>query len=76
MNGEANCILQVCCPPEAATAALAREMVKDGVCEKEYAPKIAAWINQHFDLAPAGSLTAFKAEIKRLARENGGKDSA
>lgn len=76
MNGEVNCILQVCCSPEASVLALAREMVKAGVGDAEYCAKASAFVYQHFDLAPAGSLKAFKAEIKRLARENGGKDSA
>lgn len=70
MNGEVCCILQVCCPPgsQASVDALAREMLKDGVCDAEYAPTVAAWVMKHFDLAPAGSLSAFKGEIARLAR--------
>lgn len=71
MNGEANCILAVCCPPgsEAQSKALARELVKDGVCDKEYAPTVAKWLLKHFDLAPAGTLQPFKDAIAKLARE-------
>lgn len=80
MNGEVCCILQVCCPPEAldgngsptakAEKALAKELVKDQVVDKATAERVAAWLYGHFELAPAGSLTLFKAEIARLAREN------
>lgn len=66
MNGEICCILGVCCPPgsDAQAAALAKEMVNDGVCsENPEAQRVAAWMLKHFDLAPAGTLMQFKHGI-------------
>jgi len=72
MNGHANCIYEICCPPKSAQQkrALAEEMAKalGGTAEDHY--NAAAWVVENFDLAPPGSLRAFKAEIARLAREN------
>lgn len=69
-NGSANCLLEVCCDPPAAMAKLSSLFVKDTGVSKEYADKCAAWVFEHCDLAPRGSLKAFKAEIARCAREN------
>ena len=71
MNGEVNCILAVCCPPgsSAQRAALGREIKKAHGCSEEESMKHAGWILANFDLAPHGSLTAFKAAIAALARE-------
>lgn len=62
MNGEVCCILGICCPPEARAAALAGEMVKDGVYASSNqqdkihaATKVAEYIFEHFDLVPAGT---------------------
>ena len=64
-----NCVLEVCCGAAAAEARLAETMVEEGVCEDEkHAKKCAKWLREYFDLAPKGSLTAFKQEIARLAR--------
>lgn len=70
MNGEVCCILAVCCPPgsQKQNRALVTELVKAGVCDEEYAPKVATWILKNFDLAPAGTLTDFKAALAKLAR--------
>lgn len=71
MNGHANCIYEVCCPPKSAQQkqALAEEMTKalGGTAEDHLLA--AAWVVENFDLAPAGSLRAFKTAIARLARE-------
>ncbi len=64
-----NCVLEVCCGAAKAEVALAKAMVDAEVCDKEHALKCAAWVYEYFDLAPAGSLKAFKAEIVRLARQ-------
>lgn len=71
MNGHANCILAVCCPPGSArqVRTLAGVLVHDGVCEAAYAPKVAQWIVDTFDLAPKGTLQDFKGMIAALARE-------
>ena len=69
MNGRLNCILEICCPAPAAEKALAAQMVDDLGCEPDEAAKYAAWIREHFDLAPKGSLGVFKAEVTRLARQ-------
>ena len=68
MNGEVCCILGVCCPPGSArqVRALEEEMVKAG-CASADAEKMAPWILQHFDLAPAGTLAPFRDAIVRMA---------
>ncbi len=64
-----NCLLEVCCEPGAARAAFAGALVADGVCaERTEADGVAHWVYTHFDLAPAGTLRAFKAAIARVAR--------
>lgn len=71
MNGEVCCILGVCCPPGSAAqaSALAKELVKDGVCaEVNEAHRVAVWVLKHFDLAPAGTLTPFKTAIVQAMR--------
>lgn len=74
-NGTANCLLEVCCPPNAATVAspdavkaLAKQMVADG-CPREEAERYAAWMLKHFDLAERGTLQLFKASIVRVWQE-------
>lgn len=71
MNGEVCCIMGICCPAgsQAQHDALAKELVNDGICETEHEGQTyAAWLLQHFDLAPVGSLTKLKAEIAKLAK--------
>ncbi len=70
MNGEVCCILGVCCPPGSAqaTAALAKEMVKDGVCSEEYAQAVAAWVYEHFDLGPKGTVAPLLQAGHKLHR--------
>jgi hypothetical protein len=65
---ELNCLLAVCCEPAQQEATLAKELVKAGACDKEYAPKAAAWLLAQFDLAPKGTLRPFVEVITRLAR--------
>ena len=59
MNGHVCCILGVCCPPGSAEQldALAKEMSKDLGVTPEHTRRYAAWVLQHFDLAPKGTVT-------------------
>lgn len=64
-----NCLLEVCCEPAAARASFAGAMMADGVCtDRAEADAVAQWVYRHFDLAPAGTLRAFKAAIAKVAR--------
>ncbi len=67
-----NCLLAVCCSPEAQRATFAKVLVAQGVCVEPEAMKVAAWVLEHFDLAPAGTLGAFTATVSRLARGRSG----
>ena len=71
MNGEANCILEICCPPGSQNSrqAFAREAAHATGIDVEYCEKFAAYVFNSYDLAPKGSLGVFKAEVARLARE-------
>lgn len=73
MNGHANCIYAVCCPPDSdgQIQALANEIsAAFPVLAPESSPvAIAAWVLKNFDLAPKGSLQSFKDAIRDLARE-------
>jgi len=70
MNGNANCIFEVCCPPgedgtasNSSVVALAEEMKKSTGCSAEESVKFAEFTYKHFDLAPRGSLRVFKKQI-------------
>jgi hypothetical protein len=67
-----NCILAVCCPPlsEQQVAALARVLTQEGV-SADAAETCAKVILSKFDLAPVGTLQAFKAAIADEARGEG-----
>lgn len=72
MNGHANCILAVCCPPEseARVKALAEEMA--GALSKpagDTYEDIARWMLDNFDLAPKGTLQPLKDAVRDYARE-------
>lgn len=77
MNGHVNCILAVCCPPDSdgQREALAEEIKKyfgwdDSMTAYQVSPDvIAGFVLENFDLAPKGSLQAFKDAIRDLARE-------
>lgn len=66
---QANCVLEVCCGKDgkqlqALTGALQQRIGLDA----HHALAVATWVVTTFDLAPKGSLYAFKQEIARLAR--------
>lgn len=67
-NGQVCCILGVCCRGAKQEAALAQAMVTEIGCTPEDAAKHARWLMTHFDLAPAGSLEAFKAALAEVVR--------
>lgn len=68
-GGQACCILEICCGGEEQIAALAQKIYEDTKTPLPKARELAAWIVEHYDLAPAGSLRAFKRQIADLARE-------
>ncbi len=71
MNGGANCVLEICCPPgsQASRETFAKEAAHATGVDAEYCAKFAAFVFDNYDLAPKGSLGVFKAEVARLARE-------
>lgn len=62
-----NCILAVCCPPLSTKQheALARLLTVEGVADPEHCAKV---VLANFDLAPQGTLQAFKDAIAEEAR--------
>lgn len=66
-----NCVLEVCCEAhsDAQYEALEAQIEHDLGKGPYKADVIAQWILTTYDLAPHGSLSAFKAEIARLARQ-------
>lgn len=61
-----NCVIGACCPPAARQEALAKFL--SAYTDEQSASACAEQMLKHFDLAPAGTLTAFVAEVARLAR--------
>ena len=70
LNGQANCILEVCCRTAQAQKTFADLLVRDTGVSQEYADKCAVWVYERFDLAARGTLQPFKQSIAKLAREN------
>jgi len=76
MNGEANCILEVCCPADATTnaaspnahAALSKHLCDECDLTPADADAVAAYIYKHFDLAERGTLRALKASVVRVSK--------
>jgi hypothetical protein len=71
MNGGANCVLEICCPPGSAAPrqTLAAEVSKSTGYDLEMCQQVAEFIFDNYDLAPKGSLGNLKAEVARLARQ-------
>lgn len=63
-----NCVLAVCCPPLSGgqIEAMTKLLVSEGVDER-YAETCAKIVLSKFDLAPFGTLQAFKDAIATLA---------
>ena len=79
-NGHGNCIFAVCCPPgsegqaDALTGEIAAAVSLGGGAEYQgetLAPAyaVARFVLDRYDLAPKGSLQAFKDAIRDYARE-------
>ena len=65
------CILQICCGGHNnrdAKAALARKLVALPLMQED-ADRVAAYIIDTYDLAPAGSLKAYRDAVAEMARE-------
>jgi len=64
-----NCLTENCCEPSAAQAAMAGELVAEGLCsERAEADAIAKWIYKHFDLAERGTLAPLRRSIAKLLK--------
>ena len=63
-----NCLLAVCCPPEARAGALAELLYKGEACDEETAKRVAELLCKYLDFAPAGLLTPLMQRAGELAR--------
>ena len=66
------CILGICCGGRndaKQRAALSAKMQRETGVPADVADKMAAWVVQTFDLAPAGSLRESRDTVAALARE-------
>ena len=71
---QANCVLEVCCPDDAAgqakqvraLTAVAQHALP--FLSHDEAKDVAEWIARNWDLAPKGTLYDFKQAIAKLAR--------
>lgn len=69
IEGAACCILEICCGGTEQIEALAAKIEAELPANKHLATQFAQWIVMHYDLAPAGTLRAFKKVIAELARK-------
>jgi len=71
MDEYLNCLLSICCPPlsESQHATFVKALLAHKVCDEETAWKVAKFMLANFDLAPQGSLQAFKDAIAKFARQ-------
>ena len=68
---QANCVLEVCCGKDGKQLqALTMVFQNEVGLKPKDALDAATWVVTTLDLAPKGSLYAFKQEIARLARGN------
>ncbi len=63
-----NCLLAVCCPPEARVELLTKLLMTECGVAPDAANNAAAWLLSKFEFAPAGSLTQLKDTIAACAR--------
>ena len=70
MNGEACCILGICCPPRSSgqVEALAGVLETEGGLPKKHAHDAAVCMLEKFDLMPVGSTDHFKSEIAKMVK--------
>jgi len=79
LNGTANCILEVCClaaadgsASQSAIGSLATLFREATSCDPPLTPaqaiECATMVYMNFDLAERGSLSAFKASVARVAK--------
>lgn len=69
IEGQACCILEVCCGGEAQDKALADKLqAQFQWLNEQHAYEVAEFIVDSYDLAPPGSLREFKRTIAALAR--------
>lgn len=71
-NGEICCLLQVCCPPisQERVDEVARELVKDTICDEAQAQRVAEWLIDRIDNAFGGTLVALLSSVATAVREN------
>lgn len=69
VGGQACCVLEICCGGEEQIEALAEKIEHETPLNKQHARTLAIWIITNYDLAPPGSLKAFKRAIAELARK-------
>ena len=67
MDEYINCLLSICCPPARYAEVMAKFLTEHGV-DALAAESCAKVIDQHFDLAPKGTLQPFIQAIAKLAR--------
>ncbi len=65
-----NCVLEVCCGEDGRQARALTKQLMHGIPQlsHDHAVAVSNWLTMTYDLAPVGSLYAFKQEIARLAR--------
>jgi len=66
------CILNICCGGannRDAKAALAKKLVASAGLQADQAATVSAYIMETFDLAPSGSLKAYRDAVAKMARE-------
>jgi hypothetical protein len=68
-EGAECCILEICCGGEHQIEQLAMKIEAATHIGKPKSLEVAAWIIGQYDLAPAGTLRAFKRAISEMARE-------
>jgi len=67
-NGAECCVLQICCPPEQANAALVKKFMEHGASQ-DVASSCAGYLQSEFAFAPK-SFEAVVQEIVRMAKQH------
>ena len=69
------CLLGICCPPEEQEKALTAWFQEKTHMGADHAREAARAVMEHFDLAPAGTLTEYIATIVAMIRHHDKKDT-